>query len=203
MADRLYKSRTDRVISGVAGGLAEQLNLDPSLVRVAWVVLAIVSGGIVALIYLVMMIVVPEQPDEWPANQFTGAPPPPRPGDAIDPRSTPPIAGSPVPEPPGTPDVGASPPVGTWLGPDGRRVDRATAAVPRPPGATGPRGRPARSGDRGGALVVGVILILLGSFFLLRQFVPQVDLGAVWPLLAVAAGVVLIVLALKPGSTSR
>ena len=168
MADRLYKSRTDRVISGVAGGVAEQLDLDPSIVRVLWVVLAIVSGGIVGLVYLVMLIVVPEQPEDSPSDAA---------------------------RPSGNPSE-------TWVGPDGRPVERAGAGMPRPSGIAAPR-VPPRPRDPGGALVVGVILILLGSFFLLRQYVPQVDLGAVWPVLAVVAGVGLIVLSLRPGSTRR
>lgn len=210
MTDRLYKSRTDRVISGVAGGLAEQLNVDPSIVRVAWVVLAIVSGGIVGLVYLVMMIVVPEPPVEWPAGgAFGRTPEPPRPGD--------PVAGPSAVASPGladaTPDGAAPavspPPAGTWLGPDGRRVDGTTAAGPSSAGT--PRSastipaatRGSRPADPGGALVLGVILILLGAFFLLKEYVPQVDLGAAWPILAVAAGVVLVVLSLSPGSSRR
>lgn len=62
MDDRLYKSSTDRVLTGVAAGLAERMAVDPSLVRVVWVLLGIVSGGIFALIYLIMAVVVPERP---------------------------------------------------------------------------------------------------------------------------------------------
>ncbi|MEO8462293.1 MAG: PspC domain-containing protein, partial [Chloroflexota bacterium] len=39
--DRLYRSRVDRVISGVAGGVAEWLDIDPSLVRIAFVLTAL------------------------------------------------------------------------------------------------------------------------------------------------------------------
>ena len=52
MGDRLYRSSTDRVIAGVAGGLASWLRIDPSIVRVAWVVLAVISGGIFLLVVL-------------------------------------------------------------------------------------------------------------------------------------------------------
>ena len=62
MTGRLYRSRTDRVIGGVAGGVADYLNLDPSLVRIVWAVLAFVTGGLFFLIYIVMWIVVPEAP---------------------------------------------------------------------------------------------------------------------------------------------
>ena len=63
MNDRLYRSRDERVIGGVAGGLADYLGLDPALVRVLWVVLAILSGGGFVLAYIAMLIVVPEEPD--------------------------------------------------------------------------------------------------------------------------------------------
>lgn len=65
MADRLYRSRNDRPIGGVAGGVAAWLGLDPSLVRIAWVVLALVSGGIFLIVYIVMMVVVPLAPEGW------------------------------------------------------------------------------------------------------------------------------------------
>ena len=62
MSERLYRSRTDRVLSGVAGGLAELWNLDPALVRVVWALLVPMTGGLALLAYIVMAIVVPEGP---------------------------------------------------------------------------------------------------------------------------------------------
>jgi phage shock protein C len=60
MTGRLYRSTTDRMISGVAGGVADYLNLDPSLVRIIWAVLAFVTGGLFLRVYVVMWVVVPE-----------------------------------------------------------------------------------------------------------------------------------------------
>ena len=62
MDDRLYRSRTDRMIAGVAGGLAEHYDLDPSLVRIGWALLILFTGGLFFLLYIVMAIVVPEEP---------------------------------------------------------------------------------------------------------------------------------------------
>ena len=62
MNDRLYRSGSDRMLAGVAGGLADHFDLDPSLVRVGWVILTLVSGGIFLAIYIVMALVVPEEP---------------------------------------------------------------------------------------------------------------------------------------------
>jgi phage shock protein PspC (stress-responsive transcriptional regulator) len=56
---RLYKSDADRVISGVAGGVAEYLDVDPSIVRVLWAVLALITGGVFLVLYIAMWIVVP------------------------------------------------------------------------------------------------------------------------------------------------
>ena len=60
MSERLYRSREDRMLAGVAGGLAEMWDADPSLVRIVWALLVVVSGGIALLVYIVMAIVVPE-----------------------------------------------------------------------------------------------------------------------------------------------
>ena len=61
MAKKLYRSRTDRKIWGVAGGLAKYFDVDPTLVRVIAIVSIFVSGlGLIA--YIVMRIVVPEEP---------------------------------------------------------------------------------------------------------------------------------------------
>ena len=57
---RLYRSRTDRKLAGVCGGLAQYFNTDVTLLRVLFVVLALLGGpGLV--IYLLMWILVPEE----------------------------------------------------------------------------------------------------------------------------------------------
>lgn len=61
MDKRLYRSRTERMLGGVCGGLGKYFNVDPSLVRLVFVLLA-VPGGVGFLPYLVLWIVVPEQP---------------------------------------------------------------------------------------------------------------------------------------------
>lgn len=58
---RLYRSRTERMIGGICGGLANFLNVDVTLVRLLFVFGAIFGGpGILA--YLVMLFVIPEEP---------------------------------------------------------------------------------------------------------------------------------------------
>ncbi len=58
---KLYRSRKNRKMAGVCGGLAEYLNVDPTLIRVLFVLLT-VMGGAGAVIYLAMWIFVPEEP---------------------------------------------------------------------------------------------------------------------------------------------
>ena len=55
---RLYKSRVDRMLDGVCGGVAEYFGLDSTLVRLAWVLLILV-GGMGILLYFVAMIIMP------------------------------------------------------------------------------------------------------------------------------------------------
>lgn len=61
---RLYRSREDRMIAGVCGGIAEYFNIDPVIVRLL-AVLLLLAGGLPGFIpYLVMWIVVPENPKQ-------------------------------------------------------------------------------------------------------------------------------------------
>ena len=57
---RLYRSRNDRMIAGVCAGLADYLDIDPTIVRLLFV-LGFVAGGVTFWAYLVMMLIVPEQ----------------------------------------------------------------------------------------------------------------------------------------------
>ena len=145
MTERLYRSPDDRMLAGVAGGLAEMLHTDPSLVRIVWALLIVLTGGLAFLVYVVMAIVVPERPADVAVD---------RPGEA-----------------PGS----ASPA-------RARRTDRSDAT-------------------RGG-LVAGLILIVIGGFFLVRQLLPAIDLGFWWPTVAIGLGIVLVVVALLPSRHS-
>jgi phage shock protein PspC (stress-responsive transcriptional regulator) len=60
MTNKLYRSRTDRMLGGVCGGLAAYLGIDSTLVRLFFVLLAL-GPGIGVLVYIVMWILVPEQ----------------------------------------------------------------------------------------------------------------------------------------------
>jgi phage shock protein C len=58
---KLYRSKTNRQVAGVCGGLAEYFNLDATLIRILFVVLAVL-GGAGLVLYVAMWIIVPKQP---------------------------------------------------------------------------------------------------------------------------------------------
>lgn len=60
---RLYRSQEDRMIAGVCGGLGEYLSIDATIIRLIFVITAL-WGGAGLIVYLVMMLVVPEAPSQ-------------------------------------------------------------------------------------------------------------------------------------------
>ena len=57
----LRRSRDDRMIAGVVGGLAEYMGIDPTLARVLFVILSLVSAAFPGvLVYLILWLVIPE-----------------------------------------------------------------------------------------------------------------------------------------------
>ena len=58
---RLYKSQTNKMICGVCGGVAEYLNIDPTIVRLIWAVL-ILAVGTGLLAYILAAIIMPDGP---------------------------------------------------------------------------------------------------------------------------------------------
>jgi phage shock protein PspC (stress-responsive transcriptional regulator) len=161
---RLYRSRRDRQLAGVAGGMAEYLEIDPTVVRILWI-LSIFLGGFGILLYIIMAFIVP-----------------------LDPRGLPgPGGGSwQAPGPSGTsPDGGGA---DTGAGPDGVAPD-GTAA----PYWTVPDQRSDARGGRGG-LIIGVMLIVFGAIALANILLPGWALGvALGPAFLVALGIALLV----------
>lgn len=72
LVKRLTRSTTDKKIAGVCGGLAEYFELDPTLVRVLWLLLVLFAGtGMLA--YLILWIALPATPARLPASSVTVA----------------------------------------------------------------------------------------------------------------------------------
>ena len=59
---RLYRSSHDVMLGGVAAGLAEYFSLDPTIVRLLFVLLVVPTGGTMALVYLICWIIMPRSP---------------------------------------------------------------------------------------------------------------------------------------------
>ena len=60
MRNRLYRSKQDRMIAGVCGGLGNYLGIDPTVVRLIWVLL-VFGAGFGVLAYIICAIVIPEK----------------------------------------------------------------------------------------------------------------------------------------------
>lgn len=102
MTRRLERSTTDKVIAGVCGGLADHLQVDPTLVRVLFVIAGVLSAGLFILGYIALLFLMPlpgeRAPieDIWPSARTTPPPTsagtasaddvaPPRPARPLDP----------------------------------------------------------------------------------------------------------------------
>jgi len=183
MGTRLYRSRDDRMLAGVAGGLAELWDADPSVVRILWALLVVLTGGIALVVYIVMAIVVPEEGDVGPGRAF---------GPSGTPASDAPPSGAP---PSAAPPNGPPPPVADW---------RSQRAAEREARREARRARRATSPGSGGSasIVVGALLVILGAFFLVREYLPAIDFDWVWPSALVLLGLLVIFNAVGRGGSS-
>ena len=66
---KLYRSRSDRKLAGICGGLGDYLNCDPTLIRVAWVIGTVLSAGIAILAYLALIFIVPNEDEIEPRTK--------------------------------------------------------------------------------------------------------------------------------------
>lgn len=62
MTKRLYRSKLDKKVGGVCGGIAEYFDVDPTIVRLAWLIAVFCAGGGL-FAYLIAMIVIPNEPN--------------------------------------------------------------------------------------------------------------------------------------------
>lgn len=61
MEKKLYRSRTDRKVCGVCGGLGEYFGIDSTVIRIIAVILALGGVGTGLIVYLIMALIIPEQ----------------------------------------------------------------------------------------------------------------------------------------------
>lgn len=69
MERKLYRSRTDRKLFGVIGGFAKYLNVDATILRIIYVLLSIFVIGCPVIIYLIVALVMPEEPENTEYQQ--------------------------------------------------------------------------------------------------------------------------------------
>ncbi len=62
MEKKLYRSRKDKKIAGVCGGLAKYLNVDATIIRLIWVLAVLFAGGGL-LAYIICALIIPDEPD--------------------------------------------------------------------------------------------------------------------------------------------
>ena len=216
MQDRLYRSASERVLTGLCGGLADRYDLDPALVRLIWVVVDVFTGIFpLLLVYIVMAVLVPEEPpvgtpgegSSWNGPQWgPGAPGATGGPGAMSEGSAPEAAQSPAPgegagsqgaAEPGP--AGAAQPSGSWgawrppppMGSDWRTV-RAYERAQRRAQRAARRQERRGGGPSAGGLIVGVILVLVGGAALLAQAVPTFNTEVVWPLALIVVGALLL-----------
>jgi len=73
---RLMRSSTDVKLAGVCGGIAEYLNVDPTLVRLVWAILTLIPGFVLGgiLAYLVAWMIIPKAPLALPPIPMSNSP---------------------------------------------------------------------------------------------------------------------------------
>ncbi len=69
---RLTRSKTNRLLGGVCGGIAEYYGWDPSLVRIGWIVLSFIPAFPGIILYILALIIIPEEEGEKKSNVYTG-----------------------------------------------------------------------------------------------------------------------------------
>lgn len=135
---RLYRSKTNRVISGICGGLAEYFDIDPTIVRLVFVLLALFSGvGII--LYIIGIFVIPEENSVHTSDKL----------EDDDKKST-----------------------------KSEYHERKTYRYDK---------------KFGGEQIFGLIILCIGLFYLLNNFIPWLQLGKLWPLILILIGVIFLI----------
>lgn len=60
MKDKLYRSKSDKKIAGVCGGIGKHFDIDPTIVRIAFIIFTL-AGGAGGLLYLILALVIPSE----------------------------------------------------------------------------------------------------------------------------------------------
>ncbi len=185
---RLYRCRSDRQLAGVAGGMAEYLDVDPTVVRVLWILSAFL-GGFTILLYVILAFVIPLEPIEMTAPGYepgVGA------AGAAEGAATVTESGTPAESTPAP-----STPAPQW----------AAHAGPAPHGAwhAPVHERRHRDGNSGrGAIVFGTLLVVFGAIALAGPLIPGwAASAAIGPAFVLALGIALLAGAIRRPASER
>lgn len=63
MKKKLYRSRSNKMLTGLAGGIAQYFGVDPTLVRILLVIFEFATGGLLIIAYLIVSFIVPKEPE--------------------------------------------------------------------------------------------------------------------------------------------
>ena len=212
MDNRLTRSHSDRMLTGVAGGMAEYFDIDPVIIRLLWVLGALFTGGLLLVVYFVMAIIMPSPPDgedeyddeeeyededldtEDEAESAEEAPDGQEAGeaddkdeDAADEEAEPKTDGGAVVAASATSAATSDAPLA-----EAPRERRREARRERRNTRRRARRRRAAARRRGqGAFVIGSILIVIGALALVDQF-SWLSFWQFWPLILIGIGGALI-----------
>ena len=154
MKDRLYRSRINRYLGGVAAGLGAYFSIDPIIVRVLFIVLTFTSvgfGGI--LLYIVLWIIVPEEPYSRYKAQ----------------------------------------PAGAANGAEGETINADFQEEAEEPA----KERSSYQRASQGQILAGLVLIGVGTIFLVDQIFPRINFDVLLPVALVGIGIAILLSSLK------
>jgi len=194
---RLYRCRHDRMLAGVAGGMAEYLEVDPTVVRILWILSAFL-GGFTILIYILLAFIMPLEPLPMPGAPGFGPIPGPATGTAAD----------------GMPATGAPAEGEGSTGATTTARDATSAAsgagwtTPQgwQPGGWAAHRHQTTSGQPGtgrAGLVIGVLLIAFGAITLFGAMVPAWAAAGLGPAFVLALGIALVVASTRRPAAAR
>ena len=66
---KLYRSKKEKILGGVCSGIGEYLDADPTIIRLAWILLTLLSLGVGIIAYLIAWIIIPEGKNSAPIKK--------------------------------------------------------------------------------------------------------------------------------------
>ena len=170
MHKKLFRSARDKMIGGVAGGLGDYFDIDPTIVRLVFV-LSVFVGGAGFIAYIIMWIVVPQGPYP-PYNMYSNIPP----------QNSEPGAGT-------NSDSAA----GSGSDPESESTPKSD--TPPNPNWDYYQQPKVHSEKKGGTS--GIVLIIFGIFLLFMTMIPRIHFPDIFPIALIALGIGLLINAIK------